>query len=373
MYRSCSQDALTSNDASLPLFQQSEDAYRSSTSMLNSCSFDPLSTVTAPTLSSSPLSAKFSQSTNAPILETFPEKSKSVSPSVPFPFCTALNSFSLSHCNLAHALSALRNALSAVRKDIDFSVSPDTLNRIDGVVFIAHHTIHFALHLHEDPSAVTIEYRRMSGDSVSSANFWTAIQNSLQCKTSPDLSLNAFAHFAELPPLNDFEAPSLSSILDELEVTFANEESSLSSELCALSDAMSFSVALCRELWARRSLVASIVDALESVDISEVRAAMCVLSRLAENVTLILGDAELGRLCALLGHEKVVIRKCVVRLLATLAEATETEWRMDGLTRQCLLERLAVFGTEEREMAEEVNVVAEQMLGQPRRRVLMAK
>merc|ERR1712087_360560 len=144
-----------------------------------------------------------------PAVETFPEKSSSSAPSSLF--CTPLNSLQLDNLNLAQAVSALSNVLSALSQDIDFSVSADSPNRIDGVVFISNHTVYFALYLHthndQQQRGVTVEYRRMSGDSISSAHFWTQIQNSLQCKdqsSKPSMSLD-LPELGELPPLDDFD------------------------------------------------------------------------------------------------------------------------------------------------------------------------
>jgi len=306
-----------------------------------------------------------------PIIETFPEKS---SPST-FPFCTALNSLLLAKLNLAQALSALNNTLCAVSEDIDFTVSTDSPDCIDGVVFISSHTVYFALYLHTDDAhknGVTVEYRRMRGDSVASAHFWTQIQTSLQPSMDPSMDISTcFPELAALPALDDIDQSDAStspvSLLDELEITFANEECWLSSELWCLSDAMTTSPALCRDLWARQSLVSSLLDALESRDIGVVRGSMLVLGRLADHVDIPeLGEVELGRLCALLQHPRVLIRKYVIRLLARLAEAKSTEWRMDGFTRRVMLQRLASFGSESTQMADEIQMVSEHMLGQPR-------
>lgn len=325
-----------------------------------------MSKVTAPEISTAPISS--AQPIN--IIETFPEKSSAST----FPFCTALNSLLLAKLNLAQALSALSNALYTLSEDIDFTVSTDS-NSIDGVVFISNHTVYFALYLHTDDAlqnGVTIEYRRTRGDSVCSAHFWTQIQNSLQKKPSMAMDISTFSCFPELaalPALDDIEAvdQSETSLLDELEVTFANEECLLSSELWCLSDAMATSPALCRDLWARQSLVSSLLDALESRDIGVVRGSMLVLERLADHVDIPeLGEVELGRLSALLLHPRKLIRKYVIRLLARLAEATSTEWRMDGSTRRVMLHRLASFASESTQMADEIRAVSEHMLGQPR-------
>jgi len=309
-----------------------------------------------------------------PIIETFPEKSSPIT----FPFCTALNSLLLAKLNLAQALSALSNTLCAVSEDIDFTVSADSPDCIDGVVFISNHTVYFALYLHTDDAhknGVTIEYRRMRGDSVASAHFWTQIQTSLQPSMDPSMDISTcFPELAALPALDALDdvyqsdaSTSLVSLLDELEITFSNEECWLSSELWCLSDAMATSPALCRDLWARQSLVSSLLDALESRDIGVVRGSMLVLERLADHVDIPeLGEVELGRLCALLQHPRVLIRKYVIRLLARLAEATSTEWRMDGFTRRVMLQRLASFGSESTQMAGEIQMVSEHMLGQPR-------
>merc|ERR1719361_3153959 len=301
-------------------------------------------------------------------IETFPEKS----PSSTFPFCTALNSLVLAKVNLAQALSALSNALYAISEDIDFTVSANS-NCIEGVVFISNHTIFFALYLHTHDAlqnGVTIEYRRTRGDSVCSAHFWTQIQNSLLNKPAAS-TFSCFFELAALPALDDLdielEDASEISLLNELEVTFANEECFLSSELWSLSDAMATSPALCRALWARQSLVSSLLDALESRDIGVVRGSMLVLERLADHVDIPeLGDTELGRLCALLQHPRKLIRKYVIRLLARLAEAKSTQWTMDGITRHVMLHRLASFASESTQMADEIQVVSEHMLGQPR-------
>merc|ERR1712129_176876 len=198
------------------------------------------------------------------------------------------------------------------------------------------------------------------------------IQNSLQNKPSMAMDISTFGCFPELcalPALDDMDIDDCSeiSLLDELEVTFANEESFLSSSLWSVSAAMATSPALCRDLWARQSLVSSLLDALESRDIGVVRGSMLVLERLADHVDIPeLGEAELGRLCALLQHPRKLIRKYVIRLLARLAEAKSTEWRMDGITRRAMLHRLASFASESTQMADEIRVVSEHMLGQPR-------
>jgi len=326
-----------------------------------------MSKVTAPETSTAPKSNAQPIAIN---LETFPEKSLSST----FPFCTALNSLVLAKLNLVQALSALSNALYAISEDIDFTVSANS-NCIEGVVFISNHTIFFALYLHTHDAlqnGVTIEYRRTRGDSLCSAHFWTQIQNSLLNKPSTDMStFSCFPELAALPALDDLdielEDASEISLLDELEVTFANEECFLSSSLWSLSDAMATSPALCRALWARQSLVSSLLDALESRDIGVVRGSMLVLERLADHVDIPeLGEAELGRLCALLQHPRKLIRKYVIRLLARLAEAKSTEWTMDGITRHVMLHRLASFASESTQMADEIRVVSEHMLGQPR-------
>jgi len=261
-------------------------------------------------------------------------------------------------------------------QDIDFSVSADSPNRIDGVVFISNHTVYFALYLHthndHQQRGVTVEYRRMSGDSISSAHFWTQIQNSLQCKdqsSKPSMSLD-LPELGELPPLDDFDesqsAASMLSFLNELETTFVNEECTLSEELWCLWDAMATSPDLCQQLWARKRLVGRLVKALESRDIGVVRNSMLVLERLADHIEFPnLGEKEMACLCALLQHPRVLMRKYAIRLLARLAEATKTEWSMDAVTREIMLQRLASFRNESSQMADEIQVVSEQMLGQP--------
>jgi len=142
--------------------------------------------------------------TQPPTDETFPENS-----SVALPFCTPLNSLKLKSLNLSEARDALCHVLNTLTDNIDFSIcSPDDfidyLNHIKGIVFITDEPVNFTFHLHanaQHQQGVTIEYRRMSGDSINSARFWTHVQDMLQRKgpLSPH-SLDAQIR-REFPPL----------------------------------------------------------------------------------------------------------------------------------------------------------------------------
>merc|ERR1719362_1365204 len=101
--------------------------------------------------------------------------------------------------NRLDALHLLKNTLTSLSQDIDFSSSSDS---IKGVIFISNQCVHFAIHLHENQQehSTCVEYRRMSGDSIASARFWTQIQDLLRRKELSTMDTSIDESLPSLPP-----------------------------------------------------------------------------------------------------------------------------------------------------------------------------
>jgi len=269
-----------------------------------------------------------------------------------------LNSLLLHNTDHREALNQLKNTLTCLSQEIDFTHSSD---RIDGLLFVSNQCVQFAIHLHQDAEGVCIEYRRLSGDSFASARFWTQIQDLLRRKELDSMDLDADLSSLDLPP-QELDSASLDSYLEQLATTLEKEECYRAEELCCLYDAMATSYALCQRLWAHPVLLKLLVGALASPDMSLVRSSILVLERLASKVELAaLGDLELGHLCALLSHPRLLMRKYAIRLLAQLAGAKSTRWTMQGLTRRHMLQSLESLG-EQKEFVEEIRAVKRVLL-----------
>jgi len=274
-----------------------------------------------------------------------------------------LNSFLLPNTDRLEALNQLKNTLTCLSQEIDFTHSSD---RIDGLVFLSNQCVQFAIHIHHDAEGVCVEYRRLSGDSIASARFWTQIQDLLRRKERDCMDMDIDAEplsELELPP-QELDSACLDTYLDQLATTLKNEECYQAEELCCLYDAMATSYALCQRLWAHPTLLSLLIGTLASPDMSLVRSSILVLERLASNVELAaLGDLELGHLCALLQHPRVLMRKYAIRLLAQLAAAKSTRWSMQGMTRRHMLQSLESLGnSNQKEFVEEIRAVKRVLL-----------
>lgn len=314
-----------------------------------------------------------------PAFGTFPESSPPSLPSTgpteqTFPFCSPLNSLQLPNTTRADALDHLPQILSALSEDIDLNT--DASDHIRGVVFVSNQCVHFAVYVYSQPDeGVCIEYRRLSGDSIASARFWTQMRDLLQRRSKQqfgsltmdidDLSDGELTDdtLAELPPLTmaaqEMDSDYMDSFLDQVATTFELEECYIAEELCCLYDAMATSYALCQRLWSHQRLFAHLIGALASPDISVVRSSILVLERLSSNVELrAVGDEELGHLCELLRHPRVLMRKYAIRLLAQFARAQSTEWKLGEETRNDVKRQLRTFGTQ---FADEIRLVSQRL------------
>jgi len=257
-------------------------------------------------------------------------------------FCHPLNSC-IVHMACKAVLQQLSCILSTYHGDIEHTVHSNQY-RIDGVVFISDHSVHFVLYIHGGDEESVIEYRRCSGDSMASANFWNWIQQQIENVDASQSVPGQFQNFE--PTLGSDESPiSYELYLDDITRSIQQNECLMVDELRVLYQSVN-SDNLCAEILAHKSFCNVIIGALQHANLSVSRLAILILQRIASTPkgrTFCAGNRALfGNINKLFCcHERAFMKRHALCFLGYLTESGR--WNMDKIDESQLVWRIGEY------------------------------
>lgn len=313
-------------------------------------------------------------------------------------FCHSLNSYVV-HMACHRVMEVLSCILRTFVGDLDFTTDAARC-RIDGVAFISHHAVHFMLYVHEgimeedegmaDTPRSTVEYRRSSGDSMSSATFWSYIQHQMQLQcggtcngaTNPvDVDLDTYIGGMRVFDFVPDDLPEIASdgssddgsehdhkaYLDEITQSIQQNDQLMVDELRSLYQTMTQkgSDTLCRDILCHKAfLVVLAGEALLHRDVSVSRLAILILQQISRNGHRQLMEGALslfGNINKLLCcHRLTLVKRHAIRLLNGLTDAPS--WNIDDIDKMQLLWRIKEY-VKENDGDDEMRTLIERING----------
>jgi len=273
----------------------------------------------------------------------------SKAPKLSFPFCNDLNSFFVQNANCAQTLNTLNDILSHYNDEIEFEINAK-LNTIEGLVFLSNVCVYFTMYVWaETTKNCRLEFRRMSGDALTAAKFWSDIKSSIETNNyengihcgfiSLDLDMCAFE--SEENMQHEFDV----SVLNEMTQTMMENNLYVVDELTFLYEQMEKNEQICAKILSHYGFMQQLVnECTRNKDVCVVRIALMILQRLAiitcDNM-INLAEIELFySIDLMLKHKQRLIRQCTMKLLANVCANSKCDWKMNDELKASIVQKI---------------------------------
>jgi len=270
-------------------------------------------------------------------------------------YCNELNSFLVENADCNQVLNVLNNILTNYNDDIDFNIDYNNKRIHDGLVFISNQSLYFIIYIWEENKKQTrFEFRRTSGDCLISAKFWSQIKclYQQQIDNKKNTKYNQFDFISlDLGSLNNENNNNghlSKSELDELTTCLIENDLYVIDELNFLYESVVENKNICFDILSHGDLMKTMINqSLLNKDIAISRIALLILEELSKipnnNITNIEDFKLFQSLSLLLNHERGLIKKYTVRLLANLLNNT---WSIDDISKNQMIENIKKYKNE---------------------------